>query len=447
MERDRGSKRAEGDSSGRLRKRLDFERSTDRRTDAGRALGLERMKALMRALDDPQLACRVVHVAGSKGKGSVCEMVAAAAQGCGCVAGLYTSPHLVDLRERIRVGGRMISESDFVAALTEVERAEACLPESLRPVTHFEAVTAAAFMYFRSRAVDVAVIETGMGGLLDATNVVRPDISLIASIQMEHADVLGQTLAEIARHKAGIIKPHTPAATVPQAAEVLAVLRHAAESADAPLAVVGEESLIRVERSSAAGTSRLMIRAARGWFGPFTCPLPGEHQMMNTALALAGLERLRETGLPITADGVSRGLAKTPRRGRMELIARSPRVVVDGAHTPDSIRALLAALPKEFPHDSLLVVFGCSHDKDAGGMLDALCRAADKVILAAASGGRAMPVEVLRALCHDGVGAEVQSSRDVVSAVRAARSAASADDVVLVTGSFAVAGEAKSAVA
>lgn len=431
-----------------LRHRADLERSVHRAADAGRAFTLDRMHALAAALGDPHRSYRCVHVAGSKGKGSVCEMLAAALKACGCAVGLYTSPHLIDLRERIRIGGRMITKAQFTAAMAAVQAAERSLPEGLRPVTHFEALTAAALVHFREQAVDIAIIETGLGGLLDATNILRPDVCAITAIQLEHTDVLGTTLAEIARHKAGIIKAHVPVLTLRQERDVLGVIRERAEALNSPLGVVGEciPVVIRQLTDEPGSRARVTIRTSHGEIGPVEVPYPGEHQAMNCALALAVLDRVRDLGLRAPWEKIAAGIAATPSHGRMELVSKSPRIVIDGAHTPESVRAAMDAIGSIHPHDSLIVVFGCATDKDARAMLAEIARAADKVILTAAANPRAVPPGELFHLLPHGSHGTAQTSPDVRRAIKAATASAGAADLVLVMGSFAIAGEAKLAV-
>ena len=417
-------------------------------------------------------------MAGSKGKGSVCEMLASALLGCGCSVGLYTSPHMVDVRERIRVNGAMISREAFAAlASRALAGAERIAPEH-GEATFFELTTAMALAHFAEQAVDVAVVEVGMGGLLDATNVVRPAVCVLTSIQREHVEYLGPALADIAQHKAGILKPGAFAITHAQDDAVLSVFRAAAQRAGVVLEVVGGtpppdgvdagsqraiDFSYRFEaashRSGAGGGGAGGSGGAQFWvslttptssFEHVACVLPGEHQVWNLGLVLAVLDKLRQGMPPMLAPldlpeaGILAGLARTPRHGRLERVMLDPKIVVDGAHNPPSVAATLRALPQTLRYDSLVVVFGCAADKDVRGMMEALAGGADKVIFTKAEGNArsADPRDLARAYSDaSGRGASVASS--VREAMNIAARAMAKGDAMLVTGSFAVAGEAK----
>ncbi|MFA6046704.1 MAG: Mur ligase family protein, partial [Phycisphaerales bacterium] len=226
---------------GFLDNRTNVEAMRPANVDVARVFTLDRMRALMAALGEPQRSYKCVHVAGSKGKGSVCEMVASSLEACGYTVGLYTSPHLVDIFERVRINQMKITAADFSSVLSRVARAEATIDTLLGPATYFELLTACALVHFADQAVDLAVIEVGLGGLTDATNIIMPEVSAIAAIHKEHTNILGTTLAEIAAAKAGILKPGVPGVTVPQVPEVMQVLRAAATAAGTTLEALGEE--------------------------------------------------------------------------------------------------------------------------------------------------------------------------------------------------------------
>ena len=426
--------------------RVNVERTRPARVDRT-AFKLDRMRALLDALDNPQRDVRCVHVAGSKGKGSVVEMCAAALGGCGYAVGVYTSPHLADVRERVRIGQTPIDEASFTSAMTRVARAAAAMPAAMGEPTYFEVMTALALVHFAEQAVDLAVVETGLGGRLDATSLVEPEVTAITQIQREHTALLGQTLGEIAREKAGIFKPGVPALTVPQDEEAMAALREAAETIGAPLGVLGTDVDFtwRFEASPELGPHvRVCVTTERTSFEHIPVPLPGEHQAYNCGLALAILDRLRERGIETTELDVARGLANTPANGRMELVWESPRIMVDGAHNPESIRALIKSIGAHVRFDSMVAIFGCASDKDVSGMLRELALGADKVIFTrAADNARAAdPHELARRF------SEISSKMTQVSpvpkeAINLAARAVGRDDLICVTGSFHLAGEAK----
>lgn len=410
---------------------------------------LDRMHALMEALDNPHRTFRSVHVAGSKGKGSVCEMTSAALIGCGLTTGLYTSPHVCDIRERIRLNGDAVTARDFVSLVSEVAVAAESIRRRSGAATFFELMTAAAFIHFAREAVDVAVVEVGLGGRLDSTNVLTPDVCAITAIQLEHTHILGDTLDKIAREKAGIIKPGIPVLTIPQQKPlILEAIKDVASRVGAPLAVVGQQSLefsSRYETNAKLGSHlRISLSTPRVQFEHVAVPLKGEHQAMNCGLALAILDRLKEREVPITERAAASGLAKTPNPGRLEQIYSQPRIVVDGAHNPESIHALMKSLGAHVKYDSLIVIFGCANDKDVAGMLARLGTGADKIIFTrAADNPRAADPRELHRRFSETPGKMSQVAPSLKEAINIAAKAAQRDDLICITGSFYLAGEAK----
>ena len=409
---------------------------------------LARMHALLERLGDPHRELTLVHVAGSKGKGSVCEMLAAALTGCGYAVGIHTSPHLIDVRERIRIGTELVSEAGFVRLLNRGLQAAGLIQAEYGPASYFEMVTAMSLAYFHEQAVDAAVIEVGLGGRLDATNVITPAVSIITAIQLEHTQILGTTHAQIAAEKAGIIKPGVPALTLTQDdPSALAAIEQAAQAAQAPLRVLGREIEFtqRFEADHELGPHmRVGITTERTSYEHLAVPLPGEHQASNCGLALAAIDELVGRGFVAPELRVASGLATTPRRGRLETIWDQPRVIADGAHSPDSIASLVRTIGAHVRYDSMVVVFGCAADKDTDAMLAEIARGADKIIMTrSASNPRAADpaklAERYEAIC--GKTAQVEPS--VKEAVNTAARAVGHNDLICVTGSFYVAGEAK----
>ncbi|MEM8757550.1 MAG: folylpolyglutamate synthase/dihydrofolate synthase family protein [Planctomycetota bacterium] len=408
---------------------------------------LARMHALMSQLGDPHRSLYAVHVAGSKGKGSVAEMAAGAIAGCGCVVGLHTSPHLVDVRERIRVGGAMIDQDEFTRLLATILEAGAEIEPDCGTLTYFEATVAMAFLHFARQAVDVAVIEVGLGGRLDATNVITPAVSVITKIELEHTAILGGTHAAIAREKAGICKPGVPVVTLEQEPEAMEAIAAVADRIGAPLAVLGRDLDYsqRFEADADHGPHyRIGLAGPRMSFEHIAVPLAGEHQARNCGLVLGALDALADRGAPITELGVTRGLEAVKPLGRLEPVWDAPRIVVDGAHTSASIRALVETVGSYQRYDSMVVVFGCAGDKDTDGMLTEIARVADKVVFArCATSARAADPHKLAARFAELTGTMAQVELTVKDAVNTAARAVGGDDLILVTGSFYVAGEAK----
>lgn len=429
-----------------LLERTNFERIPQRRIRR-EDFQLDRMYALLAALGDPHKGFQSVHVAGSKGKGSVCEMLASALGACGYAVGVYTSPHLVDISERIRVCGLPIGDDDFVAMANRCREAERTLGDGWGETTFFELITAMAFCYFVHQAVDMAVIEVGLGGRLDCTNVITPAACGLAAIQLEHTDILGSTLEEIAVEKAGIIKPRVPVVTVRQDEKVMAVLRRQAEAMDAPLIVLGEdiEYSCRFEADALLGPhARICVTSPRTGYEHIAVPLKGEHQAANCGLSLALLDQLVGQGFVAPEREVAEGLAKTPAAGRLELAWQSPRILLDTAHTPDSMQCLVRAIGAHLRFDSLVAIFGCSSDKAVDSMLVEIARGADKVIFTRVSDNpRAMDPEELAQRFRDKTGTMCQTEPNLTSAINTAVRAVGRDDLIVVTGSCYLVGEAK----
>ncbi|RMH12374.1 MAG: bifunctional folylpolyglutamate synthase/dihydrofolate synthase [Planctomycetota bacterium] len=426
---------------------VNFERTRPRSVDRSK-FKLDRTRALLEELGNPHTAFCSIHIAGSKGKGSVCEMLTAALGACGYAVGLYTSPHLVDITERVRIGPTPIPIDAFIHMVNQCRIASERLPKSLGECTFFELMTAVAFAYFAHQAVDVAVIEVGLGGRLDCTNVITPSVCGLASIQLEHTAILGSTLSEIAAEKAGIIKPNIPVVTVPQEEEALSVLRQTAERVGAPLSVLGEdiEYSCRFEASHDLGPhARICVAGDRTQYEHIAVPLKGEHQAANCGLALALLDQLVAQGFVAPEADVARGLAQTCSLGRMELALEQPRrILLDVAHTPDSMRTLIKAIGAHLRFDSLVAIFGCSSDKDVDAMLVELARGADKVIFTRASDNpRAVDPEELCARFESQTGTMCQAAPNLKAAINTAARAVQGEDLIIITGSCYLVGEAK----
>lgn len=390
-----------------------------------------------------------MHVAGSKGKGSTVEMTASMLAGCGYAVGVFTSPHLIDVRERVRINHRQIDEADFAVMMGEVARAAESIKKREGEATYFEIMTALGLAYFAEQAVDIAVIEVGLGGRLDSTNVITPEVSAITEIQLEHTQILGDTLAKIAREKAGIFKSGVPALSVAQKPEVIEVFREVAGSVVCPLKVLGKEVdfSYRFEASPELGPhARVSVVTRRSNYEHMPVPLKGEHQAKNCGLALAILDTLRERGFECPEREVAVGLSRTPTAGRMERVWDRPTIILDGAHTPESIECLIKALGAHMRYDSMVMVFGCSGDKNIEGMLAKVALGADKIIFTKAEGSpRAVDPRELQRRFREREG-ETKMTQAVPTLKEALTSAAKGvgrEDIVVVTGSFYLIGEAK----
>jgi len=391
---------------------------------------LDRMRRLLDALGSPHEQVRCVQVAGTKGKGSTCAMLTSMLQACGYTIGAFSSPHLIDLRERICVNGQMISYADVAEIFRRIADYEQTLPDGDR-LTYFEILTAAALRYFADQAVDLAVLETGLGGRLG----------------YDHMNVLGSKLSSIAREKAGIFKSGVPAISVEQEAEASAVLDEVAADVGAPLEYTGKDIdfISRFEAARDLGPhTRVSVTTQSNRWEHLVVPLRGEHQAHNCALALALLDKLQPHGFKLPEARVIEGLAKTQLPGRMEQVHDHPRVVIDGAHNAASIRALIRSLGAHISYDSLVMIFGCAEDKDITGMLQQVALGADKVLFTRSrTNPRAVEPDELMSRFSELSGKMAQPAANLTEALRLASRAVSREDLIVITGSFYLVGEAK----
>ncbi|MGN6728087.1 MAG: bifunctional folylpolyglutamate synthase/dihydrofolate synthase [Tepidisphaeraceae bacterium] len=404
---------------------------------------LDRMRGLLKKIGNPQEKFRSVHVAGTKGKGSTSSMIASMLRACGYKVGLYTSPHLIDLRERIVINGEMIPAADFARIIKTIEP----LIQKSKPMpSYFDVLTAVAFKHFAEQKVDIAVIETGLGGRLDSTNVIKPEVTAITSISKDHMQQLGHTLAKIAEEKAGIFKPGVPAVTVLQDPSVEPVLQRVAQKVGAPLDVCGKtiEFSYRFESSRMLGRhNRVCLTTQTSKFEHLAVPLFGEHQAINCGLALAVIDKLKGRGIPIDDDKAMEGLAQTTIEGRMEVVNQTPKVIVDGAHNAASIDAMMRAIGQHIPYDSMIVIFGCCGDKDVDGMLERITSGADKVIFTKVNNIRSADPHELAARYIEVYGKMAQVADTLEEALSIANRAVTKEDLICITGSFYLVGEAK----
>lgn len=401
---------------------------------------LERMSKLMAALGDPQKKYPTIHIAGTKGKGSVAALIAAALQAAGYRTGLYTSPHLHDFRERIQINGEMIPEAAFVE---EVEKLKA-VALSLPGITSYELQTALGFLYFASQEVDCAVVEVGMGGRLDSTNILTPLVSVIANISYDHMFILGDTLDKIAAEKGGIIKSGVPVVISPQQLEALATLRQIAVNQRAPMTLMGEDlHFAAVSHSLAGQRIRLWQTGAEDAAEEFEVGLLGPHQMENAATAYAALKIVDAAGLPVSTEAIRTGFKKVRWPGRFEVHQGSPTIVFDGAHNRYSARMLAQSMDEYFKDQPYVLVFGASEDKDIAGMFTELLPNASALVLTHANHPRAAKLEELRRLSAGFANQIVEVSTPETALTEAAKLAGK-DGLILVTGSLYVVGQLRS---
>jgi len=402
---------------------------------------LRRVEELLFRLGNPHLAAKSVHIAGTNGKGSVAAMVTAALTASGYTTGLYTSPHLNDLRERFRVNGELITEEELVALVAKLKPEVEVVNQKATygELTTFELLTALGLAHFKLKGVDFQVLEVGLGGRLDATNVIQPEVCIITPISFDHTEVLGGSLTELASEKAGIIKPGSMVVTSPQPDEVAQVIEKTCLNCEAGLVRVGSD----VVWQSLGFDSKRQLLQVKGKLGSYklSIPLLGYYQLENAATAVAALEVLAGKGFNISRDSIINGLAQVSWPGRFQILSHRPLLVVDGAHNPDSARKLKQSLVEYFDFHRAILVMGVSSDKDVAGIISELAPLFDKVIVTRSRHPRAMALEQLIAVFRR-CGVEVQAVGAVPEALSLALSMAGGRDLVCVSGSLFVVAEA-----
>lgn len=401
---------------------------------------LRRVEMLLERLGNPQRVAKSIHVAGTKGKGSTAAMIASILTRAGYRTGLYTSPHLLSFTERIQIDGRPIVEDAF-SRLVEALKAEAEIVNQsgvFGELTTFELLTALAFAYFKEMKVDYQVLETGLGGRLDATNVVKPEVCVITSISFDHMDVLGETLTRIATEKAGIIKSGSIVVCSPQFPEAMTVIEGVCRERGVRLVRVGSDVTWRRKEFNLEEQS-FQLRGIRGEYN-LNIPLLGEHQVENAATAVAAVEVLADLGAAVSPQSIATGLAQVQWPGRLQILRREPWVIVDGAHNADSARRLAEALKRYFAFERMFLIFGASSDKNITGMVAELASLSSTVIVTSSRHPRAVETAMLIGeFSKRGIIPEV--AENVTSAVELALARAAPGDLICATGSLFIVAE------
>lgn len=404
--------------------------------------GLERVWELLALLGDPQAGLLAAHIGGTNGKGSTAAMLTAVARAAGLKAGTFTSPHLSSYTERFLIGGRPVAEERLAGLIESHLDLLAPAARRLRP-TEFELHTVLALELFREERVDLAVLEVGLGGRLDATNVVRPAVAVITNVTLDHQDYLGGTVAEIAREKAGIVKPGVPLVTAAEG-EALEVIAGACRDSGAPLVRVGTD--VRWETEGDAGGEQVMdIYGRSAVYEGLTLPLAGRHQQVNAACAAAAAEVLGKRAPALDTHAIREGLAAVHWPGRFEVLDGRPTVVLDAAHNPAAAAALRDTLAERFSSRDIVLVLGVLADKDWAGIAAVLAPAASAVVVTRPPSERAgdwerMAVEAGK-YC-----ARVETEPDGLAALSRARTLAGAGGIVVVTGSIYLVGALRPAI-
>ena len=415
------------------RKSLDYLYSLEK---FGMIFGLTQVERILSATGNPHKEIQSIHIGGTNGKGSTAAMMSSILQKEGYRVGLYTSPHLIRFTERIKVNGKEIAEEE-VAALTEWMRKEIETAGIAPPFTFFDFTTAMALHYFKQKLVDLAVLEVGLGGRLDSTNVVDPLVSVITNVAKDHEEHLGKTILKIAREKAGIIKKGRPLITAVTQPHVLRLFSRVCQENGTPLFRVGKE-----------------FRYARGEDGDFTYEglhrklwsvhvnLKGFHQVINAATAFGAMEVLEDLGYRVSTDAMIDGVREVEWPGRLEMVSSSPRVILDGAHNPAGALVLKESLEKEFQFQHLILLIGIMRDKDIQSMLHLLGPLADHIILTRPHTNRATPPLLLKRMLGRG-GKKAEIVEDLNEALERGLSLIKKEDLLCITGSLYTVGEAR----
>jgi len=406
-----------------------------------RSLNLKRVGYLLSLLGNPQKALKFIHIAGTKGKGSVSAMIASILRASGFKTGLYTSPHLISPRERIRVGGRLISKKEFAYFLSLIKlKIEKFMKSSNQSPTFFEIYTALAFLFFAYQKVDFAVLEVGLGGRLDATNVVFPLIGAITQISYDHTNILGESLSLIAREKAGIIKKGMNIVTSPQRKEVLLVIRKICEEKKVPLYEVGRDIQFQSTNYGLKGQS-FQLKGIKKEYSSLFIPLLGDHQLINAATAIGAIELLENRRIFIPPEAISQGLREVRWSGRIQIVSYNPFLIVDSAHNAASAQALANTLKKFFSGADIIFILGMLKNKDVEGVGKALCPLAKEIILTKINSFRSLFPQDLYTKIKSFYSKKLIIKGNIKEAINYSQALAKDKDVICITGSVYLAGE------
>ena len=427
---------------------IDYERSPDFSRQA-RLYNLNRISLLLKQLGNPHDKLRIIHVAGSKGKGSTAALIASVLTHAGYKTGLFTSPHLITPRERCRIDGALISEEEVAFYIEKLKSAiETVSASEFGRVSFFEIYTALAFSYFADKATDFAVIEVGLGGRLDATNVVRPVATVITPIGLEHTAILGETYTEIAAEKAEIIKEGCPVALAPQHPEARAVFEKVANERHAPIVetkicdAAYKPTSCDVGADGLPVAQRFDVETDTDSYSQLTMPLLGHHQFVNATTAIATIECLKQKGYAIPKNSVYAGFKNVKWHGRIQRIKSAPLVVLDGAHSPVAMEALCLTLRENFRYDQAIFIVSLMKDKDLKAIGDIVSKTANTVIATQISENpRVMTAEAIQD-AWSGTCEQITTCPSPEKAITGALASASPTDLICITGSLYLVGQA-----
>ena len=427
---------------------IDYEKLTQYKYDTS-TFDLKRMEEMMAFAGNPHKKGKCAHITGTKGKGSTATIIASVFKELGLKTGLFTSPHLIYLGERMKVNDRMISQTMFVQLINRVKPYidRIILKNPTLMPTFFEIVTAIAFLYFEKKKADISVLEVGMGGRLDSTNIILPEISVITPIGYDHTDRLGHTLDRIAYEKAGIIKEGVPVVSSMQEPEALSVISKTCKEKNVRLYLVGRDIVINdikvTKRNDVYGTE-CEIRTWRNKYKNIFLPLIGQHQIENCAIAIGALEVLSETGvIKAGNEMVINALTKVKCPARIEVVSENPLVVLDTAHTVSSMKILRESIKENLSFKKLIVVIGLSEDKDIAGVLREIASTADDLILTRTGNPREAAPEQMAVMAKRFYHKKPFVIGNINEALKEAKKIANRNDLICITGSFFLAGKVK----
>lgn len=427
---------------------IDYEKLINYQYNAS-TFSLDRMVRLLAHVGNPHKELPCIHITGTKGKGSTAIMISTILEHAGLTTGLFTSPHLIDIKERIQINRQKISVLEFTSTINDLRPYIQHLRETELSVspTFFEMLTAAGMLYFKKKRVEMAVLEVGLGGRLDSTNVVLPQVAIITNVGLDHTAILGNTLSSIAYEKAGIIKLHVPVVSGVEAPEALPVIEKTCREKDAPLYLLGRDIWVEEARSfDRNGTRGLMckIKTWRHTYNDIVLPLVGIHQAENCALVLGALEVMRDRNyISISNDVIRKALTSLYCPARIEIVARNPSIVLDFAHTVDSMRFLKKTLLENFKFHKLILILGFSQDKDLDNILKEIVLEGDFIMVTRSRNPRAAAPDDLYQRVEKLCGKRSKIFDNVQDAVAAAKQTALQGDLICITGSAYLAGEAR----
>jgi dihydrofolate synthase/folylpolyglutamate synthase len=408
----------------------------------GMSLGLERIEFLLKSLGSPHENMMAIHVAGTNGKGSVCAMLSSVLSNCGYKVGLFTSPHLLEFEERIRINGEPVSKEKLCSLVERIKPIASSMVENgdFEHPTFFEMATAMAFAHFKDEEVDFAVLEVGLGGRLDATNVISPLVSVITSVSLDHTHVLGTTLEEVAGEKAGIIKQGIPVICGIEQPELIKMIDDICQKKHCQVSFSKNQGGYKLKEKT-VDYQKFDIYLNNNKYTDLKMPLLGEHQLKNAHLAIMTTELLRKMGVTINEEDLRSGLEDTKWPGRLQIIQKDPIVILDCAHNPAGMSSLSSLINDMFSSARKILIMGIMRDKDIPGIVKEACSFADSIIITKPKFERAVEPELIQEsvekYCQD-----VKIIQDVAQAVDFARSNVKVDDVVIISGSIFNVGEA-----